>query len=371
MRTRHKTRYPGIMYRLVDEDRPDGPRRYIVWYSDANGGEHTETLPLGATLEDARLRKGELGQRKSQGETLIRTKLTVGEMLDGYISDVEGRLDATTIDAHCRGAKALKDAFGRRRITELTPSDLARWIRRMEKEGLAASTINRYLAPLSSAYKVAVRDGLLSSSPVPKLLKHERPQGEQRKMRCLERAGITKLLASTRSQNGKGENLLWKALFTLLVFTGLRISEALALTWDDITEEGVVVRDSKTRAGRRTVLLISPVRRILSELKMSQAPGVQFVFATQEGSPVGRRNALTALHATCDRAKLPRYTLHELRHTFASILIAQGELPTLVAKQMGHADPGVTMKVYAHLFEEQESVDKARERLQEAMGGVL
>jgi integrase len=71
------------------------------------------------------------------------------------------------------------------------------------------------------------------------------------------------------------------------------------------------------------------------------------------------------------KAGLPDYTLHELRHTFASILIAQGELPTLVAKQMGHADPGVTLKTYTHLWQEKESIETARERLQEAMGGLI
>jgi integrase len=138
-----------------------------------------------------------------------------------------------------------------------------------------------------------------------------------------------------------------------------------------VTDEGLVVRDSKTKAGERTVILIPAVRRLLSELRLSQAPGTSCVFSTQSGAPLGRRNALTALHATCERAGLPKYTLHELRHTFASILIAQRELPTLVARQMGHKDPGVTMSTYAHLFNEQESVDQARERLEAAMGGML
>ena len=370
MRKRHKTRYPGIYYRLVDEAKPDGPRRYIVWYSDATG-EHTQTLPEGATLEDARLLKGQLENRRADGEQILRSRMTVSELLDQYLDNRRASLAENTIEGHEAGIKVLKKAFGDTRVTELAPSTIARLIMLMQKNGKKASSIRRTLAPLSGAYRMAVRDGLVSSSPVVKLLPHEKPQGEQRKMRCLSRGEITSLLASTRSQNGKEENLLWKTLFSTLCFTGLRISEALALTWDDITEEGVVVRSGKTAAAERTVMLIPSVRRLLTALKLSQAPGVQFVFATQEGAPVGRRNALTALHATCKRAELPKYTLHELRHTFASILIDQRELPTLVAKQMGHADPGITMKVYAHLFEEQASVEQARDRLQEAMGGVV
>jgi integrase len=371
VRTRHRTRYPGIYYRLVDETKPDGLRRYVVWYSDANGQGHTQTLPVGTTLEDARLLQGQLQARKAGGESLLRARMTVGELLDRYLDDRRDSLSENTIAAHEWGVKVLKDSFGQRKLTELSPSDVARLVSLMQKSGKKASTIRRVLAPLSGAFRVAVRDGLVSSSPVGKLLPHEKPKGPAADKRCLSRAEIESLLASTLSQNGKGENLQWKALFSTLVFAGLRISEALALTWDDVTEEGLVVRRSKTEAGERTVMLIPAVRRLLSELKLSQAPGVQFVFATQEGAPLGRRNALRALHACCDRAGLPKYSLHELRHTFASILIAQRELPTLVARQMGHADPSITMKVYAHLFEEQESVDLAQERLEAAMGGMV
>ncbi len=95
------------------------------------------------------------------------------------------------------------------------------------------------------------------------------------------------------------------------------------------------------------------------------------MFATQQGTSCGRREALRALRAAEDRAGLPHYTLHELRHTFASILIGQGNLPTLVAKQMGHADPSITLKVYSHLWEENESVSTARDRLQAAMGSMV
>ncbi len=364
MRKRHKTRYPGITYRLVDETKPDGPRRYIVWFSDAEGNEHTKTLPDGSTLEDAVLLKGQLQNRRANGESLVRPRMTVGELLDQYLERASGRLDETTLCTHRHAVNVMKKAFGSRRVTELTPSEIALWIMRLEKEGKAAATIRRYLAPLSSAYKVALRDGLVASSPVVRLLPHERPSGGQREMRCLSRGEIEKLLSVTKDTT-------WRTLFSFLTFTGLRISEALALTWDDITEEGVVVRDSKTKAGERTVMLLPSLRRLLSELKISQAPGVRFVFATQEGASLRRRGALGALHSSCKKAGIPKYSLHELRHTFASILIDQRETVALVQNQLGHASPDITLKTYTHLWEAQASVDGARDRLQEMMGGML
>lgn len=364
-RKRHRTRYPGIFYRLEDESRPDGPRRYIVWYSDANGGEHTQTLPVGATLEDAQLLKGKLQARRASGETLLRSNQTVGELLDEWLESRKDAVREKTIEDY-RGMVEthLKPAFGQRKVTELSPSDVARLIMKMKRAGLKTWTVKKALTPLSSAYAVAVRDGLVASSPTTKLLPHERPKGDQSEKRCLSTSEIDRLLSATESKR-------WKTLFSLLVFSGLRISEALALTWEDVTEDTISVRESKTEAGVREVMLVRPVRLLLNELKLSQAPGVQFVFATQQGAPVGRREALRALRAAEDKAGIPNYTLHELRHTYASLLIAQRETIPFIQKQMGHANPEITLRVYAKLLDAQESVGQAREKLQAVAGGIL
>lgn len=500
-RARHKTRYPGIYYRLVDEGKPDGARRYIVYYSDANGKGHTQTLPLEASLEDARLLQGQLQSRKASGETLVRTRKTVGELLDEWMDSQRGRVKPKTVEDYEGAIRRLKKAFGTRKVTELSPSDVARLIDQMKGQGLKTWTVRKTMTPLRMAYTVAVREGWVSSSPVDKLLPSEKPKGDASEKRCLSKDEISRLLVSTRDRQG-GENHRWKALFALLCFTGLRISEALSLTWDDVTEDRVIVRAGKTDAAKREVILIPAVARMLSEINQKRSalklvhvegemqlggvragdppskarvpkevlrhsptdaplPGTlkgwgrrgagdrspwvrdgetrrevgigasvgdvtgtgaplgqggigspqerrserqpsrelgvvgggdsfraegdrsdvpalrgavrasRYVFSTRTGRQVSRREALRALRATCKRAGIPSYTLHELRHTFASILIAQGELPTLVAKQMGHADPAVTMKTYAHLFEAVESTDRARERLQEAMGGMV
>ena len=122
---------------------------------------------------------------------------------------------------------------------------------------------------------------------------------------------------------------------------------------------------SKTKAGERDVMLIPALRRLLTVSKLQQDPGARFVFPTTD------RAAYSALERACKKAGIPRYSPHELRHTFASILIDQGEPVTFVAGQLGHASPDLTLRVYAHLFEAQDRIDKARDRLDEAMGGLL
>jgi integrase len=64
-------------------------------------------------------------------------------------------------------------------------------------------------------------------------------------------------------------------------------------------------------------------------------------------------------------------TFHVLRHTFASILIAQGRDPVFVSRQLGHANPAITLKVYAHLFDAARHAQEAREQLEAEYGSLI
>ena len=361
MRKRHTTKYAGIRYRLLDDDRPDGPRRYIIGYSDANGEYHTETLPAGHTLEDARLRKAELERKK---RTHVPTNITVGELLDDYLETRSASLAPKTYEVYAWGVTVVKDYMGNRKLKSLTTNDCAGLIRSLQSEGKKTWTIKKILTPLVGALRVAVREGWITSNPLDALLSHERPKADQKEMRCLSPDEIPRLLEAALT-------VRWKTLFATLLFTGMRIGEALELRWEDVYTDHLEVKRSKTKAGEREIIIIRSLRALLTAWKLQQGPGHQFVFTNASGAPVGRREALRALNAAEKRAGLTDYTLHELRHTFASMLIAQKETPMLVAAQMGHKDPSVTLKTYTHLFDAQKNVEEARERLQAAVGEVV
>lgn len=360
-RVRHTTRYPGIRYRLLDEARPDGPRRYIIGYTDANGEYHTETLPVGATLDDAKARKAALEGVK---RTFVPVNKTVGELLDEYLEARKSSLKPSTYEVYAWGVSVVKDEIGNRDLKALTPNDLAKLIATLQDKGHKTWTIKKLLTPLVGALKVALREGWITSNPADRLLPHERPKADQAERRILTPTEIEVLL-------GHASSARWRALFALLTFTGLRISEALRLRWDDIGHGSLIVRVSKTEAGtNREVIVIPRLQALLNLHRLAQPPGTEYVFATRDGTPLARRQALVALRAAEKSGGLPDYTLHELRHTFASMLIAQGETPALVADQMGHANPAVTMTTYAKLFDAQKNVERARERLQSLASGM-
>ncbi len=70
-------------------------------------------------------------------------------------------------------------------------------------------------------------------------------------------------------------------------------------------------------------------------------------------------------------ADLQKVTLHSLRHTFASLLIAQKHDPVFVADQLGHSNPSITLRVYAHVFRASKQEREARDQLEAAYGQLL
>ena len=175
----------------------------------------------------------------------------------------------------------------------------------------------------------------------------------------------------------------------------MRRGELVALRWKDVDMDGGKVRversleqtnaglrfkSPKTKAGRRTVI-IPP--SIVSELRahwrrqqeqrlalgLGKADDGDLVFARHDGS-VYPLNSLTFDWArTVRRLKVPRVTLHALRHTHVSQLIASGLDVVTVSRRIGHSNPTVTLGVYAHLFGNTD--ERAASVVEAALAGVL
>ena len=165
----------------------------------------------------------------------------------------------------------------------------------------------------------------------------------------------------------------------------MRLSELLGLTWGGVDTRRATLhvrrqlgrdgkrRPLKTAAARRDVILMSQLANELRRLRLASpfSSDGDLVFCSTSGKTIGHRN-LTArgLEKAAKRAGLKGVTFHVLRHTFASILIARGHDPVFVSRQLGHANPAITLKVYAHLFDAERHAAQAREGL-EADYGVL
>jgi integrase len=227
------------------------------------------------------------------------------------------------------------------------------------------------LVTLNQICRFAVRRGWLASNPVAKLEPAERPHCNPTRAAILEGEQLALLLQHAGS---------YRPLFEFLAYTGLRIGEALGLCWADVDYQAGLIRvhrqlsrqrvhsTLKTEASRREVVLAPSVAKLLRERWLAspfKEPD-ELVFGNSRGRGLNHREPGNAFRAALKRAAITtpgRLTLHSLRHAFASLLIAKGLNVVFVSRQLGHANPSITLQVYAHLFERADHATAARAAL--------
>jgi integrase len=227
-------------------------------------------------------------------------------------------------------------------------------IDRLNGEGFSGSTVHGTLTALSALFRFAVRRDLLESNPVRLLERGDRPSTKRMKEpRYLDRQEIDRLLAKLGDE--------FRPVAAVCAFAGLRISEALALRWQDVDFDAGLLHapGTKTKASAAPVPMTSA---LIAELRAHRArrPGLgeAFVFRTASGRPQSRNNAGRAIRAAGTAAGLnppgaKKVSPHDLRHSCAGLLLANGVPTPQVAAIMRHADARVTLTVYAGLVESQ------------------
>lgn len=357
-RVRHKTKYPGVMYRL----RPDGSRQLMYWFMGSDGKPHWKNFP-GGERECAKERAKVIA-RLAHGEKIVPSRTLFEDFARAWLEEQHG-LSPKSVETYRNAIEVhLIPRLGRVRISEVDVDRVASLIQSMQKDGKKGWTIRTTLTPLSGIMRTAVRRGLAPTNPVAQLDRSERPQGDQAKMNILDTNEIKLLL----SHAGR-----WRTLIATAIFTGLRVSELLALQWEDVDwTEGVIhVKGTKTKAAVREVTLMPALQQILAKRSLEAPEGL--VFQNLKGGPILRDVVRKdGLYPALIRAGIEkRVRFHDLRHTFASILISEGFDAGYVAEQMGHASINTTLKTYAKLFDGKKKREAAREKMQASFGQVL
>ena len=256
-------------------------------------------------------------------------------------------------------------------MTTITPGDVAKYVSAKQAEGLKGWTIRGHLTVLSSVYSYSARHlGLVGVNPVSLLDRVERPSSDdEAPKRILNGDELSRLLACIED--------CYRLMFALAAETGGRLSEVLGLVWQDIDFERQTVRFThqlgrdgkrhplKTKRSHRvlevTPALIAQLRR--AKLASAKSGAQDFVFLSLAGKAHDHRNVGGRILARAvKRAGLeaverdgevivPAPTFHDLRHSHASALIAQGWDVAEVSARLGHSSVATTMRIYAHQFD--------------------
>ena len=360
-RWRPVARHPGIYYRPRPGGRVGPP--YEISYLDSSGTRRWAVVH--GTLDEAETKRSELRLRRRRGERIQPTRQTFADYASAWLERQACR-ERTREKYDWALRQHLIPYFGRRRLDQITVDDVAAFIAVMQRKEVRGSTTRSALQPLSLILAHAARRGAIAVNPCSQLERGERPRiDDQRPKRILSLDEMERLLASADGEH-------YRCLLELLLTTGVRIGEALGLAVCDLDQPGSLIRVEyqldrrgdrsalKTQESRRAIDIPPELMRRLVALVAERgalADPAALVFASRNGTGLVRKVAREALKRAVTAARLapPAPSLHDLRHSHASMLIALDVPVVDVQRRLGHRKPDTTLRIYTHQWKEREA----------------
>jgi integrase len=340
-----------------------GARAFVLNYR-AGGIERRFTIgsfpdwSVAAAREEAkRLRRDiDRGEDPVRGRRDYREAPTVADLCDRYIDEHASarKRERSRLEDEGLIRQWIRPELGAQKVAEIRAVDVEKLHRKITRHGTPIRA-NRVVTLLSRMFSLAVRWELRADNPASGIERnYEEPR--HRYLSGDELRRLTEALAAHPNQAAANA-------IRLLLLTGARRTEVLAATWDQFElEAGIWTKPSSHTKQKKEhrVPLSAPARQLLAEIRKDQRRSIggnrelpPFVFPAQKpASQVGHMVELKgAWAAICKTAELPGVRVHDLRHTYASVLASAGLSLPVIGALLGHTQPGTTAR-YSHLFDD-------------------
>jgi integrase len=328
-----------------------GHRAFILNYRTRLGRERRYTIGSfpdwktgAARIEAAELKKLIDRGGDPVGEIRARREApTMADLCDRFEAEyLPRKRPSTQKEYRLQIAAEIRPALGRLKLAEVTFADIDALHHRITAR--APYRANRVIALLSRMFSMAIRWRLRADNPCKGI---ERNQ-EHKRRRYLSADELKRLIKALHAHTDQQS----ANIVRLLLLTGARRGEVLQAKWDDFDLKSGVWSKPGTTTKQKTehhVPLSDAARQLLLNLRRRAPADVQWVFPAPDGSP--RREVKDAWASICRTANIKGARVHDLRHTYASVLASAGQSLPIIGQLLGHTTPTTTAR-YAHLFDD-------------------
>jgi len=330
--------------------------RWVLDFYDNLGKRCWKTLPRGTTKAKEHLR--EIEEQLAKGNYIPQKKIpTFSEVARDWVDSMKPDLRASTWSVYEGHTRNHFEEFNLLKINQITTANIEKYITGSQEAGMNISTLRKVLVTLGQIFAYAVRHGYLSYNPFADAKRPKAKKGESKKnIRILSPEEIQAFLDALPSKK-------YHTMFKLAIMTGVRQGELIGLKWSDIDWDNRQIHirrtfnnqdwyDPKTPTSERKIDLGPSMITNLKEWRLACPPNdLDLVFPNEALKPINNKNMLRRhFQPALKKAGIEKIRFHDLRHTYASLMIEQGQNIKYIQTQLGHSTPTVTLNVYAHLL---------------------
>lgn len=362
---------------------PKGKNKWLVRIylgTDLKGKRSYYSKTINGTKKEAQAYLNKLLLEKDTGTFNRPTKLFVTDLLSQWLNNaVKQRVRDNTFHSYKYIVnKYIEPYIGKYKLSQLTPALIQEFYSKLLDTGISSRTVRYAHTLLKNALDQAIEWEILTKNPANKVTL---PRQQKNEMKCLSPKEAEIFINAIVYSK-------WKALFSLLLTSGMRPGEALGLKWQDFNFNnnkvticrtlvrvgvGWSLEEPKTRQSRRTIPIPPGTMQDIKEHQEDQLEQIKqsstynnqgFVFANGNGDPLVERNIVSRhFKPILEREGLPNIRLYDLRHTCATLLLYREVNPKIVSERLGHASTTLTMDIYSHVLPDmqQEASDKLQE----------
>lgn len=345
----------------------DKKGKYVARYTNNNGKRVKKVF---AKLQDCRNWLADAQLEKDGLNTLSGQNFTVDLWYEYWIENIKGdtiRFN-TRRNYNERYEKNIKPYIGKMLIQEVKPIHCQNILNKMAQH-YSNSVIEHSRLVMRMMFDSALENEIITKNPVTKSVKctNGKKSKEVRALTVKEQKCFLEIVKGTSNYNQ----------YALILQTGLRTGELIGLRWCDVDIKNRMIHIQRTMEYRysskewrigepktlnsirdipltdEAIIILKDQQEKLKLLKNIPAKWTDMVFLCRDGTPTKNSAYDTKLFYYCDKIGIPRFSMHVLRHTFATRCIEAGMKPKTLQMILGHSNIGITMNLYVHITNEE------------------